>query len=362
MKKYLDKVKDKFKKDGLIKTAKKVSAFLLAYIIRYSTYNKSNQKKWKKIKNSYAGKRVFILGNGPSLNDTPLYLLKGEYTMCFNRINILFERLQWRPTFYSCVDATVVQDNADEINELIVPEVSHAFFTDFHMFEFTNIKGKIKDGKNVYWLYSDVNEFSYKLPSLGPCPTVAIAALQILPFLGFTEIYILGMDMNYKIHTTVHELQNNEIQAKDNDDPNHFDPRYFGKGKKYHQPTAAVIENTFKALRISKQKLDEIGVKTYNATYGGKVDIFPRVNFETLFNLTSEEKFKLFAETFRKHIVANTFDELVSKVPVVYDVNTTQLPQIFLLDSSIYKNDTNALIMNFIPFGPFEGKFLLVKR
>ncbi len=363
MNKYLKKAKEKYKKDGFIKTVGKANYFVKASMIRYFTYNRSNQRKWNALKNKYKGKRAFLLGNGPSLNDTPLHLLKNEYTMCFNRINILFERLQWKPSFYTCVDATVVQDNANEINEQITPYVLNAFFTDFHMLEFTNIKKRIKDGDNVLWLYTDVNKFSHKLPNIAPAPTVAISGLQILAFLGFSEIYIIGMDMNYKIHTSALELNGNEIQSKADDDPNHFDPRYFGKGKKYHQPNNFVVESIFKSLNLAKQNLDKIGVKVYNATYGGKVECFERVNFDSLFNYTDDEEFSLFTETFKHLLPVSSFEELKTKVPTLKNIDKDNISEkFFIIDQAEYVKKSSNLIFNYIPFGPYKGISLLIHR
>ena len=55
-------------------------------------------------------------------------------------------------------------------------------------------------------------------------------------YLGFKEIYLLGVDMNYLNQKSVTKEDKRDWIAKDDDDPNHFDPRYFGKGKKYHRP------------------------------------------------------------------------------------------------------------------------------
>ena len=37
------------------------------------------------------GKRVFLIGNGPSLNKTNLDLIKNEYSIAMNRISLIYE-------------------------------------------------------------------------------------------------------------------------------------------------------------------------------------------------------------------------------------------------------------------------------
>ena len=48
--------------------------------------------------------RWFVLGNGPSLANTPLDLLIGENTVGINRINLIYDKTAWRPTIYCKTD------------------------------------------------------------------------------------------------------------------------------------------------------------------------------------------------------------------------------------------------------------------
>ena len=58
-------------------------------------------RRLRSLHNIHRGKRIFIIGNGPSLNRTPLEKLEGEFTFGVNRIYMLFDRIKWRPTFYN---------------------------------------------------------------------------------------------------------------------------------------------------------------------------------------------------------------------------------------------------------------------
>ena len=42
--------------------------------------------------------RAFIVGNGPSLNDTPLELLEGEVCYGVNAIHLIYNQTDWRPS------------------------------------------------------------------------------------------------------------------------------------------------------------------------------------------------------------------------------------------------------------------------
>ena len=56
---------------------------------------------FKDYKDKHKNERVFILGNGPSLNETDLNLLEKENTIAMNRISMIYDKYKyWRPTYY----------------------------------------------------------------------------------------------------------------------------------------------------------------------------------------------------------------------------------------------------------------------
>lgn len=59
---------------------------------------------------------VFILGNGPSLNEHNLDSLEGVPTFASNAIYLVFEKTKWRPDFYRCVDTVELPVQKDEIS------------------------------------------------------------------------------------------------------------------------------------------------------------------------------------------------------------------------------------------------------
>lgn len=48
--------------------------------------------------------RHFIIGSGPSLNLVDLSMLNGSITWAMNRIHLLYDRTDWRPSFFFMVD------------------------------------------------------------------------------------------------------------------------------------------------------------------------------------------------------------------------------------------------------------------
>ena len=79
-----------------------------------------NLKKWEKLKQQRNSERIFIIGNGPSLNLHDLNLLHkhGELSFAFNKIYLAFEQTKYRPTYYMVEDIWVAKNNAKKINSL----------------------------------------------------------------------------------------------------------------------------------------------------------------------------------------------------------------------------------------------------
>ncbi len=315
-----------------------------------SPKDNENIEKFKSLKGKYAGKRIFIIGNGPSLNMQPLYLLKDEYTMCFNRFPLMNERINWVGNFYTVVDDLVIKDMHDEINKEIVPSVNQAFFPDIHPSNVT-IKGKlINNAENVLWFYADRSEFSDKMPACGINKTVVNAGVQIAAWMGFAEIYLIGVDMTFG-DQKIKKANSRNWEASEND-PNHFDPRYFSKGRKYHNPGVAEMLEKFEECR---RFFDSRNISIYNAGYGGKLEAFPRVKFEEVLNISEEKQEQLFLNAIHQQR-ANI--ELKDFKP--YNVSCADSDFVLSVDEGVklIKNK----VFTHIPFGPYKGNYYFLKR
>jgi hypothetical protein len=241
----------------------------------------------RSLKGRYSEERCFIMGSGPSLNRMDLELLREEYVWAVNKCYLLFDRINWRPSFYVAVDTRVVPDIAREINHLIRNLSETTFFFPLQFRE----QWVLRSGTNVYW-YREVPLDETNLPDgvftrdasewVSSSRTVAIAALQLAVYLGFNPIYLIGCDTSYAVSSSVRTEGNDPdrfISTKDND-PDHFDPRYFGQGSKWHKPhVGRMLFHYEQARRVCHS----LGVNVYNATVGGKLEVFPRVDYIELF-------------------------------------------------------------------------------
>lgn len=252
-------------------------------------------------RNRHRGERCFIMGNGPSLNKMDLSLLEGETVFACNGAFLLFDRVAWRPTYYTCVDTRVIRDRAGDIAAMLdaEPGITAFFPSVVHLHdgsgqEFAG-RDVIPPGPNRHYFREVGNRPSHHVETMFSLDaddyvvqpyTVAITMLQLAMHMGFGEIYLIGCDTSYKVQETVRQ-EGREIggvglllTSTQDDDDNHFDPSYFGQGRQWHNPQVAQMLEHYRWARLASRRR---GVRVFNATVGGKLEVFERVDFDTLF-------------------------------------------------------------------------------
>ncbi|MBN2225330.1 MAG: DUF115 domain-containing protein [Deltaproteobacteria bacterium] len=271
-------------------TLKKMFLILFRRIIqgKKKPDNRAYLVSLKKFHNLHEGKRCFIIGNGPSLNKTDLSLLKDEYTIGVNGIFYKYDELLFKPTFYVVEDAHVVADNLKRIHAI-----------DYSIKLFPDVYADIIDSTpDTYFFPMDTGFYdpdhpSFEEPRFSKDITKAVYAgqtvtyvnLQIAYYMGFSEVYLIGVDFSYTIPDNA-KVDGLTITSQD-DDPNHFHPDYFGKGKKWHDPK---LYNCIKSYHFAKKVYEGQGRKIYNATIGGNLEVFDRVDYYSLFSKKASPK------------------------------------------------------------------------
>jgi hypothetical protein len=321
--------------------------------------------RWKKLKDKYKGERVFLIGNGPSINKTPLYLLADEYKMCFNHFSVMLERLNWHPEFFLTSDNLVLSDIIKDFSN-IIPLTKYSFFPGVH-FRGDNYIKEIEKYKNAFWtIHLHGKGFTDDLPKIYPGGSVIYEGIQILKYLGFNEIYLIGVDMNYRIHKSAKLINSKgiDIQSQNNDDPNHFDPRYFGKGKKYHQPKKYVIENTIKDLSYIADKITNNDFRIINIGFDSKLDVFPKEEFSSVVNKTDALQKEIFNSLLIQISNTQCTDTIAiedfPKLPNDELFHTKVGP--FKCREEIALILINKAIFSHIPIGPYKNCYYFLER
>ncbi|MFM6402382.1 hypothetical protein, partial [Planktothrix sp.] len=209
-----------------------------------------------------------IIGNGPSLNEMDLSFLKHEICFGTNKIYLGFERWEFSPTYYVAVNPFVIEQSVDEIRKISCPKfignrgISYFDPTDDIIFIKT---------------FPSPGESFSKIPDVGlneGC-TVTYVAMQLAYYMGFSEVVLIGVDHHFVTQGTPHQAV-----VSDGDDPNHFDPRYFGQGLKWQLPD---LENSEKSYQVAKQVFEESGRKIIDATVNGRCRVFSKQDYRLIF-------------------------------------------------------------------------------
>ena len=258
-----------------VQLLKAITARCKSYCLSHYSITKWS-KHLQKLKGKYAGKRCFIIGNGPSLSPEDLDKLVDEYTFAFNRIYYIFDKTAWRPTFYCTQDDKIAVSSIAEINSRIdtpyvfVPiNLKWYYGIDLHTKYFFNQRQPKSE--------TECPEFSEDIHQwIGVGNTVVYTAMQLAVYMGFTEIYLIGVDHSF--HTYQDQSGNiiTDPAAKD-----YFCAEYNKDRDRLFIPKLDV--STLSYLAAQKYAMTH-PVTIYNATRGGKLEVFPRVDFDSLFN------------------------------------------------------------------------------
>lgn len=234
---------------------------------RLHPWRRASISKLGLLKDRHRGERAFIIGNGPSLKETDLSRLEGEYTFGMNRIYLLFEELGFGTTYYLSVNNLVIEQCADDIRSLPVPK--------FISWRARSLIQPTDDMVFLHTTYTGPKFAQDVRHRLWEGATVTYVALQLAYHLGFEQVILIGVDHSFstkgKPNTTV---------VSQGDDPDHFDQKYFGKGFRWQLPD---LETSERAYRMARANYQRAGRKIQDATVGGKLTVFPKVEFDSLF-------------------------------------------------------------------------------
>lgn len=231
-------------------------------------------KELKEIRNMYRGKRCFIVAAGPSLQIADLDKLstKKEVTFGLNSIYRLYDKTRWRPDFYCCLDLELEKEIEKNYGKNAFKKLARKFcFVD------SKVKSKKMPNKVRYIHYNRLlhgfgkwdDDFRYSdnlIWGLYDLYDVTCSTIQIAKWMGFKEVYLLGVDCNYLDKKKYAEGARGQVA-----DELKEEEYIYIQGQK---------EKAFRYL--GESIAHNSGFKVYNATRGGRLEIFPHVDFDKL--------------------------------------------------------------------------------
>ncbi|MCI9401943.1 MAG: DUF115 domain-containing protein [Lachnospiraceae bacterium] len=237
-------------------------------LFEYANKNYYQNEELLKVKNIYKEKKkCFIVATGPSLRIEDLHTLKKNNIICFGVNSIIKVSKEWTSNVYVATDSQFVNDNMTEIANYgcdmkFISDACEEYWREYCENSYkihcavtrigTGFSEKI--GQKVYSGYKGGG-------------TVTYVCLQLAVYMGFTEIYLLGTDCNYIIGSSNNHFIKDDVV----DNKNHG------------------TELMIKAYECARDYANAHNIKIYNATRGGMLEVFERVNFDSLFEERKSE-------------------------------------------------------------------------
>ncbi|MHC1738585.1 MAG: 6-hydroxymethylpterin diphosphokinase MptE-like protein [Ignavibacteriaceae bacterium] len=240
----------------------------LTWIIQ-TELSKSNKKKLESFRDCNKGKRCFIVANGPSLKYTELSFLQNEITIGMNRIYLLNNKINFVPSYLVVADVQIqLLQFQKEYNELSLVK----FFP-------WEVRNKFTHTENMlFYKMKYKTDFSPDFTKfIGAGKSVTVVCIQLAYFMGFSEVYLIGKDHSYSHNSS--DVPGTRI-ISNGSESNHFIDGYYKSGMKWSLPNYLEEEISYRLARIEYEKA---GRKILDATVNGKLTVFEKVDFYSLF-------------------------------------------------------------------------------
>ncbi len=268
----------------------------------------------KKIQNRHKGQRCFILCNGPSVKSQNIKCLRGEIVFSVSNGHYHPDFNYIKPKYHCIPQVSFFEGSKDLKNNFLSPvprssyngkhipqktyntysevvkwfdEIDNSIgnaeiflsYQEFNLVKKNNLfRGRechfLCMGKNYFSFLNNPPDLSGIIPSVQSVP---IMSLMIAMYMGFSEIYLLGTDHDWFVKKEYSYFYGKGVTK--------LDPKCVMDHKDLDLllDELPIIEKLFYQYRRINKIAKANRIKIYNATNGGMLDEFERVNFEKLF-------------------------------------------------------------------------------
>lgn len=212
-------------------------------------------------RNKHQGETCFLISNGPSIKHMDLSKLRNRVTFGSNRIYLLFDQLGFETSYYLVADDHWGINSSREISSLMMPKFISMFARKYieydpsisflrPEYDIKNFITDIREGISIYY-------------------TVNYMAMQIAYYMGFKKVILIGADHSW-----------DESGGSDpTKDINHFHEAYKPGPYKGNKKGMEMV------YQIAKAKFEADGREILDATVGGKLQVFRKIDFQDALNL-----------------------------------------------------------------------------
>jgi hypothetical protein len=211
-------------------------------------------------RNRHAGQSCFVVGNGPSLARTRLSALQGQWFFGMNRGYLAYSLGLPPMPYYVLGDQELYRSYAAEIR-------TERLGTRFYQNNVCRTREYLEHREPVvpypfHYIPGMDEGFFAADPAHGLYRgfTVALAAVQLAYFMGFTSVYLLGCDMTYAQQ----------------------DLHFYASGgfEESRRHNTIPMHRVFPSFATARGVFEREGRRLVNVTEGSALDVLPRDDFE----------------------------------------------------------------------------------
>lgn len=236
--------------------------------------------------NEFSQKKCYVLGNSPSLNNHDLHKLENEWVFCVNTFFVHEHFDVIKPNFYVIADLDLILLDDEATKNWWQKMIEKSAGKGIRFFLPLPLKNTfVHEGlKNeaIYFLdlslpfnSKSVMNFDITKPING-VQNVLILAIQLAIHMGFEKINLLGADHDWLSHYGKEQRHFYNIEDTEVEEVG-------ATGFPYNWWLNAV-NNMFKQYRLLQHFAHGKGIKIYNASESGVLDIFPYKRYKDTFN------------------------------------------------------------------------------
>lgn len=260
--------------------------FWIKYIIsrrfRYSLQKNVN------LRNSHKGERCFIVGNGPSLKEMDFSLLNNETVFT---VNFLMKNQQLfysiKPKYHVLVDPFFARMSKEELDD-VLNKIKIVGARMILSYEVSNEIAPLLSGIEYYSVYmrDNWNRMGRKKIDMSKLmfssQNVVQSAICMAIYMGFREIFLVGCEFT-GIYESFEVNAGNKLVNKH---------AYDIKDQDQYKKMLCMDDNckmlgeyfrVFSDFKMIQQYALSHNVSIVNATIGGILDVFPRINYFSCF-------------------------------------------------------------------------------
>jgi hypothetical protein len=260
----------------------------LRRIIELGMFKIVESRRLRGFKDRYRGERCFLIGNGPSLIQHDIRKLVHEKTFVTNMFVLHGFAKELSPSFY-CISDWVHWSKPGGFTPALRQGFrdlgGSAFFLEYDAKRVVNRTAELEN-RFVYYLFQQEprhavwqGEFTADVrhPVIWGRTVMVDFCIPLACYMGFKDIYLIGNDYNWNIDNSTVLERAYFYDIKHDDRKLHESPAHHDTGRPEH------IALVMKSFEVVKKKVEASGHRVFNAGYGGRLEVFPRVNYDDLF-------------------------------------------------------------------------------